>query len=297
MEDKIIEIIDLKKNFGDFAAVKGISFAIPKGMCFGLLGPNGAGKTTTLEIIEGIQKATSGEIKYKNQPREKNFFEEVGLQLQHTELLSFLTVEEVLRTFQNLYKNQYPYERLVEVCHLGPLLKRQHKNLSGGQKQRLLLALSLANDPELIFLDEPTTGLDPQSRRNLWDIIRDIKKSQKTIVLTTHYLEEAYLLCDEIAIMDHGEIIVQGTPKELLKEHFNETIIEIPKSYINSHLDQFQSKWKCVERDEKVEIYSQNVNDHIKELIEKNINLQEMNIRHQTLDDLFFKLTGHGLRT
>ncbi len=215
----LLEIKELKKNYKTLTAVDGISFSIHAGICFGLLGPNGAGKTTTIEIIEGVIPPTSGEILYKGQPRSSEFKEEVGIQFQKTELLSWLTIEETLRTFKSLYRKSRDLEELITMCQLGEIRHQYNDKVSGGQKQRLFLAMALINDPDLLFLDEPSTGLDPQARHNLWDIILQIKAQGKTIVLTTHYMEEAQYLCDDIVIMDHGKIIAHGTPDELIQDN------------------------------------------------------------------------------
>jgi ABC-2 type transport system ATP-binding protein len=211
----ILNVKNLKKYFSDVKAVDGIDLSIESGICFGLLGPNGAGKTTTIEVIEGILNPTAGEILYKGNSRKNNFKEEIGIQFQNTELPQYLTVKETLETFCRLYNKQCEIDYLIEICHLKDILKRDNRKISGGQKQRLLLAMALVNDPELLFLDEPTTGLDPQARRHLWEIVKNIKSQKKTIVLTTHYMEEAEILCDKIAIMDHGKIIEYGTTEEL----------------------------------------------------------------------------------
>src|SRR5690554_2132445 len=215
----LLEVDHLRKHYGSLKAVDDVSFAIRPGICFGLLGPNGAGKTTTIEIIEGITAPTSGEIRYRGKPRDKSFAERCGIQFQATALQDFLTVREVLTLFASFYREPLPVTELIRWCDLGEFSEREANKLSGGQKQRLLLALALINDPEIVFLDEPTTGLDPQSRRNFWELITTIKRRGKTVVLTTHYMDEAEQLCDELIIMDHGRIIDQGSPRALLDKH------------------------------------------------------------------------------
>ena len=210
--DYILEVKNLYKYYPGVKAVDDVSFSIPYGICFGLLGPNAAGKTTTIEVIEGIQKPDRGIILYKGKHRDHHFKQEVGIQLQHTELQQYLTVKEILLTFRNLYSRRANLDELVSLCYLEEIVDRDNRKISGGQKQRLLLAIALANDPELLFLDEPTTGLDPQARRHVWDIVQSIKKKGKTIILTTHYMEEAQTLCDVVAIMDHGKIIAMDSP-------------------------------------------------------------------------------------
>ena len=214
-------------------AVDGVSFTVEAGTCFGLLGPNGAGKSTTVEMLEGVARPTAGAVLFNGETihvghSAKQYRDRVGIQFQSTALQEFLTVQENLRFFAALYPKTRSIDELIRVCRLEEFLDRDTKKLSGGQRQRVLLAIALINDPEIVFLDEPTTGLDPQARRNFWELVRGIKAEGKTILLTTHYMEEAYELCDTIAIMDHGRIIAQGSPQALLQEHFNESVIELP---------------------------------------------------------------------
>jgi ABC-2 type transport system ATP-binding protein len=224
----VLEVRNLVKRYPGVTAVDGVSFAVPEGSCFGLLGPNGAGKTTTVEILEGILPPTAGEILYRGAPLGARFRQEAGIQFQSTALQDFLTVREHLRLFRSLYAQGLEVDELVRLCALEEFQHRDARKLSGGQRQRLLLAIALVNDPQVVFLDEPTTGLDPQARRNFWDLINRIKALGKTVLLTTHYMEEAYRLCDAIAIMDHGRIIAQGPPSRLLSEHFADVVLELP---------------------------------------------------------------------
>ena len=224
----LLSVRDLQKHFPKVKAVNGVSFDIAAGQCFGLLGPNGAGKSTTIEMLEGILKPSAGEVRFKGEPLGRQYREKIGIQFQSTALQDFLTVRENLEFFSQLYSSGTPIEELIRACRLEEFLNRDSRKLSGGQRQRLLLAIALVNDPELIFLDEPTTGLDPQARRNFWELVQGIKARGKTIVLTTHYMEEAYLLCDDIAIMDKGQVIARGSPQKLLAEHFNDSALELP---------------------------------------------------------------------
>lgn len=289
----LLEIRDLVKTYGEFTAVDRISFSIPAGICFGLLGPNGAGKTTALETIEDIILPTSGNILYKDSLRSESFRKEVGIMFQETALLDFLTVKETLYTFQLLYQKTLPLEKIIDVCNLHDILDNMNNKISGGQKQRLLLALALVNDPDLIFLDEPSTGLDPQARRNMWDIVNDIKSQGKTIILTTHYMEEAEFLCDEIAIMDHGKIIAKGTPDSLIQQYCGNATIVLPKHQFpnpKSLFDDFH------ETPETIEILTDNVNGCIKHLTDASINLNDLSVRTPNLEDVFLKITGRQLR-
>ena len=292
----LIEVHDLVKVYGKknntVTAVAGTNFTIQKGTCFGLLGPNGAGKTTTIEMLEGIIKPTQGRILYKGIPLNKKQFSQIaGIQFQHTSLQDHLSVLENLKLFASFYKQHASIDDLIQTCALESYLNRDARKLSGGQRQRLLLAIALINDPEMIFLDEPTTGLDPQARRNFWDLVNQIKSKEKTILLTTHYMEEAYALCDEIAIMDHGNIISRGTPDSLLSEHFQESILEIPLSNIHAPLPVEYS-----ETGGFAQIVSEDVDHTVSLLLKAGISLRDLNIHQRTLEDLFIKLTGKGLR-
>ena len=227
-----LEARNLVKKYPDVLAVDGVSFSVPEGTCFGLLGPNGAGKTTTVEIIEGVTRPTSGEVYYYGGVAGDQFRQETGIQFQNTALQDHITVLETLQMFQALYDRKADLEHVIAQCSLGDLLERDNRKLSGGQRQRLLLAVALVNQPKLVFLDEPTTGLDPQARRNFWTLVQRIRAEGATIVLTTHYMDEAHVLCDEIAIMDQGRIITQGSPKDLLFEKYGDELINLPNGEI-----------------------------------------------------------------
>lgn len=289
----IIEVKNLVKHYPSVKAVNGVDFTIMPGTCFGLLGPNGAGKTTTVEILEGIHKATSGEILYKGEPVDKRFKNEAGIMFQSTALQDFITVRETLEMFARLYPENADIDDLIRRCNLTEYLDQDNRQLSGGQRQRLLLAIALVNNPDIIFLDEPTTGLDPQARRNFWDLIESIKAEGKTILLTTHYMDEAYVLCDEIAIMDHGKIIALGTPKQLLESHFNDVILQIPETAIN---DAMKENYSIHVKKGMAEITTSNVNKAIEDLISKNVSLEHLQVRSRNLDDLFLELTGKEIR-
>ncbi len=290
----LLEVFDLVKSYGTVEAVKGVSFKVAKGSCFGLLGPNGAGKTTTMEVIENVISPTSGTIHYKGERRSSSFNEEVGIQFQETALLAYMTVRETLETFQSLYEVSSDLEKLIERCHLAEFQHQQNDRISGGQKQRFLLALALINQPDLLFLDEPSTGLDPQARRNLWQIVEMIKAEGKTIILTTHYMEEAEYLCDEIAIMDNGHIIACGTPDELIREHGGQKSVSLPQSALNGKMDKLPFKTRGSQ--ERVELLTDDVNACLQFLIHENIDLSDLTVNVQNLESVFLNLTGRQLR-
>ena len=289
----ILSVRDLVKQYAEVRAVDGLTLEIGEGTCFGLLGPNGAGKTTTVEIMEGVVEATSGTVLFRGQPRDRNFKNEVGIQFQSTSLQDFLQVQEVLELFGSLYPRQADTAELIELCALGEFLDRDHRKLSGGQRQRVMLALALINDPQIVFLDEPTTGLDPQARRNVWELVRRIRERGKTILLTTHYMDEAYELCDEIAIMDHGRIIAQGSPRDLLADQFAGAVVSLPVADFEPS-DSFP--WPTQRRGDQVEIHADDVNATIAALIDERVPLDGLNVKSKTLEDLFLELTGKELR-
>ncbi|WP_068545986.1 ABC transporter ATP-binding protein [Thalassotalea crassostreae] len=289
---QILQVEDLCKHYKDVKAVDGVSFTVNKGQCFGLLGPNGAGKTTTIEIMEGIIKQTSGAVNYETESG-ADISQKIGIQFQNTALQDYLTVTETLQLFASFYQQSVAIDTLIELCDLGEFTDRDNRLLSGGQRQRLLLALALINDPEIIFLDEPTTGLDPQSRRHFWQLIENIKAQGKTIILTTHYMDEAEQLCDQIVIMDKGKVIEQGTPKQLLSKHFSQVFIYLPIANIPQELV-IEQDWNTSQ--EHVEIKTDNVEMTMKQLIDLSLPLTGLHIKSANLDDLFLKLTGHSLR-
>ncbi|MGW8188469.1 MAG: ABC transporter ATP-binding protein [Desulfobacterales bacterium] len=290
----LLEVKNLVKRYGRTEAVRGVSLAIPQGICIGLLGPNGAGKTTTIEVIENIIAPTEGEILYKGRPRTDTFRAEVGILFQQTALLSFLTVHETLVTFQKLYTKTADLQELIAMCHLQDFLNQYNDRISGGQRQRFMLALALVNKPELVFLDEPSTGLDPQARRNLWEIVQNIKAGGRTIVLTTHNMEEAQALCDEIAIMDYGRIIARGSPAELIKRHCGGVTVELPMTSFNPSLPPLSVPFQVVK--DRIEIMTDDLNGFVAELVAKNVNLKNMAVRSPNLEDVFLTLTGRQLR-
>ena len=219
----------LRKSFGDVVAVAGVDLDVAKGECFGLLGPNGAGKTTTIEICEGLTSPDAGSVTLLGmqwQHHATELRQRIGIQLQETQFPDKLTVEETLRLFRSFYRRGIAADDAIRTAQLEEKRKARVGTLSGGQKQRLAMACALVGDPELLFLDEPTTGLDPQARRHLWDLVDELKRAGRTIILTTHYMDEAERLCDRVAIMDHGRFIALGTPKQLIASVGGDHIVE-----------------------------------------------------------------------
>ena len=294
MGEPILEVRAITKRYGAVTAVDGVSFAVQQGVCFGLLGPNGAGKTTTIEIMEGILSPDGGEVCYRGAPADRRFREEAGILFQKTALQDFLTVRQSLSLFRGLYARGLDVDEVIRLCALEKLQSRDARKLSGGQQQRLLLAIALVNDPAVLFLDEPTTGLDPQARRNFWDLVQSIKARRKTIILTTHYMEEAELLCDEIAIMDRGKIIAQGTPRNLLREHFAEVLLELPRQELPAAARELPLR--LLEAGDRIEITTNDLDSTLRQLMDAEVSLTNLRIRPPNLEDLFLDLTGKELR-
>jgi ABC-2 type transport system ATP-binding protein len=290
----LLEVRSLVKQYPATVAVDGVSFHVPEGICFGLLGPNGAGKTTTVEIMEGILPPTSGEVRYRGEPLGPRFREEAGILFQKTALQDFLTVRQCIALFRGLYARGLEVEEVIRICALETLAGRDARKLSGGQQQRLLLAIALVNDPAVLFLDEPTTGLDPQARRNFWQLVESIKARRKTIILTTHYMEEAELLCDEIAIMDRGRIVAQGAPRRLLREHFADVLLELPRQDFPQSARTLPLR--LMDASDRVEITTDDLEGTLRTLLAAEVPLTNLRIRPPNLEDLFLELTGKELR-
>jgi len=290
----VLEVRDLVKVYPAATAVAGISFSVPAGICFGLLGPNGAGKTTTIEIMEGILPPTSGEVRYRGEDLGRRFREEAGILFQKTALQDFLTVRQCISLFRGLYDRGLAVDEALRLCALEKLAGRDNRKLSGGQLQRLLLAIALVNDPAVLFLDEPTTGLDPQARRNFWELVQSIKAQRKTIILTTHYMEEAELLCDEIVILDHGRIVAQGPPRRLLHEHFAQVLIELPRQDFPAAARALPLN--ILESSDRIEITTDDLEATLRTLLAAQVSLTHLRIRPANLEDLFLELTGTELR-
>ncbi len=301
-----VQVKELRKNYNSLKAVDGVSFNIEKGEVFGLLGPNGAGKTTTVEIMEGLRKASGGEVSINGYNPRKNDFrlkQILGVQLQKSAMEEKIKAREALQLFGSYYKKSIPVDELLELVGLSEKKNTYFENLSGGQQQRLSLAIALVNDPDMVFLDEPTTGLDAQARRSIWDIINKLRNEDKTILLTTHYIEEAEYLCDRVSIIDHGKIIAAGTPRELIDNsgisHRIDFKTENPIK--DDTLSQLSKKHGKVdfERDRysmKSDQAGKPLIDLIKLLEKEGNELTDLHLERPTLEDVFIKLTGRRIR-
>jgi ABC-2 type transport system ATP-binding protein len=303
--DAVIAVEDVRKAYGDVKAVDGVSFQVAKGEIFGLLGPNGAGKTTTMEMIEGLHAPDAGAIHVLGMDVRhaataiKN---RVGVQLQTAALYPQLTVAELLALFGTFYAHHQPVERLLEDLELGEKRNAQTKNLSGGQRQRLSVALALVNDPEVVFLDEPTTGLDPAARQGLWNVVRRMKGEGRTILMTTHYMEEAEALCDRLAIMDHGRILDSGTVEELIGRRFRERGVHFRRAGApeQEKLQALPAVARVVYEEDEVVLFTSDVPATIAALLQltgrSGTEPADLMIRRASLEDVFLELTGRALR-
>lgn len=307
---KAIRCQDLVKTYPGkppVEAVRGINFEVEVGECYGVLGPNGAGKTTTIEILEGLSTATSGSAEVLGMDWAKDgdaIRERIGVSLQETRLSDRLSVKETLELFRSFYSSGYtPSEALAKVS-LEEKADAWIQNLSGGQKQRIAVATALVGNPELLFLDEPTTGLDPTSRRQLWEIVENFKRENKTVLLTTHYMDEAERLCDRVAIFDAGKIIAEGTPQELIRsvgaEHIIEFSVDVPAAKIDpSTLDSIEFVEKTELREDTFILTVSKPHVVLPELInhlaKHSIALSNLSTRHASLEDVFVSLTGRHL--
>jgi ABC-2 type transport system ATP-binding protein len=303
-----LRIRNLRKTYKDVVAVDGLDLDVPAGECFGLLGPNGAGKTTTIEICEGLTEPDSGEVEvlgfhWKHHAEELR--QRLGIQLQETQLSEKLTVIETLRLFRSFYHQGPPAGDVIGLVQLDEKRNSRVGGLSGGQKQRLALACALVGDPELLFLDEPTTGLDPQARRQLWELIEQLKLAGRSILLTTHYMDEAERLCERVAIMDHGKTIALGTPRELVASLGVEHVVEFSAGGPGRKLDMAALESLDGVRDVKAEngsVLMQATELHLAvpallaELDRQKLPLTELRTHSATLEDVFVTLTGRHLR-
>jgi ABC-2 type transport system ATP-binding protein len=295
----------LVKRYADITAVDGIDFEVRAGEVFGLLGPNGAGKTTTVEILEGLRAPDAGEaivlgIDVAKDPDPLK--PRIGISLQTASMYPKLTVVEIIDLFRSFYATSRPTDELIDMLELGERRNARTKDLSGGQRQRLAVALALVNDPELIFLDEPTTGLDPAARRSLWDLIRGLKAAGRSVLLTTHYMEEAEVLCDRLAIMDHGRILEMGTVDQLISKRFKERAVRFDRidGIDDATLEKLAAVTSIKHDDDAILLYSTDVAATVGALLAlteaHGVEPQDLGIRRATLEDVFLELTGRALR-
>jgi ABC-2 type transport system ATP-binding protein len=303
--DAVIRVTDLKKYYGEVRAVDGVSFEVRPGEIFGLLGPNGAGKTTTVEILEGLREPDSGEVRVLGLDVAKDadaLKPRIGVSLQTAAMYPKLTVVELIDLFRSFYPKSRPTDELIEALGLGERRKAQSKELSGGQRQRLAVALALVNDPELVFLDEPTTGLDPAARRALWTLVEELKASGTSVLLTTHYMEEAEILCDRLAIMDHGKVLEMGTVEQLVANHFKERAVrfDTDERLDKALLEPLPGVTSVAIDDTDTLVYTRDVGATIGALLgaadERGVEPQNLAIRRASLEDVFLALTGRALR-
>jgi ABC-2 type transport system ATP-binding protein len=305
MANSVLQVESLTKRYGDVQAVRGISFEVAEGEVFGLLGPNGAGKTSTIEILEGLRDADGGRVSvcgFDPKTQSGELKREIGAALQSTALPEKLKVIEALNLFAGFYQRRRNPEDLLKRFGLVEKRTAFYSQLSGGQKQRLALAIALINDPKVVFLDEPTAGLDPQVRREIYDVIEELRRDQKTIVLTTHYIEEAERLCDRVAIIDHGQIIAQGTPRELKQASADKTRIEVRLAREESEetLGTLEGVNDCRALNGNYVLHCQRppqaIVSLVKHLEARSNELVSLEISTPSLEDVFIELTGRRLR-
>ena len=305
LDDRVIHVRDVRKAYGDVQAVDGVSFEVRRGEIFGLLGPNGAGKTTTVEMLEGLRVPDAGEltvlgVDVARQPDRVK--PRIGVQLQTSALFPQLTVDELIALFGSFYERRSPSGELIEALDLGEKRRTRLKDLSGGQQQRLSVALALVNDPEVVFLDEPTTGMDPAGRRALWDLVTGLRGRGKTVLLTTHYMEEAEVLCDRLAIMDHGRIMEAGTVAELVGRRFQDRAVTVDglSGLGVTRLSAFPGVTRVADEDGETILYTRDVPGTIAAVLaaadELGVEPQNLLVRRPTLEDVFLDLTGRALR-
>ena len=303
--DPVIQVRGLTKRYGDVQAVAGIDFEVWRGEVFGLLGPNGAGKTTTVEILEGLRAPDSGEVRVLgiDAARDPDALKtRIGVSLQTAALYPKLTVTELLDLFASFYPRPRPTAELIDALELGERRHARSQVLSGGQRQRLAIALALVGDPEVVFLDEPTTGLDPAARRSLWDLVRGLQAAGRTVLLTTHYMEEAEVLCDRLAIMDHGRILELGTVDQLVSKRFRERAVRFaPLAGVSAgELEALPAVASVKADEDEVLLYTGDVGRTIGALLAlteaRGLEPRDLAIRRATLEDVFLDLTGRALR-
>jgi ABC-2 type transport system ATP-binding protein len=303
--DPVIRVVGLQKIYGETRAVDGISFEVQPGTIFGMLGPNGAGKTTTVEVLEGLRQPDAGEVRVLGIDAVRDADQlraRIGVSLQTAALYPKLTVFEVLTLFRAFYPSGREPDDLIRLMDLGEKRSTRTQNLSGGQRQRLSVALALVNNPELVFLDEPTTGMDPAARRALWDVVLGIRDAGHTVLLTTHYLEEAEVLCDRVAIMDHGKILEEGTVDELVSRRFQERAVRFDaiEGLGDDRLAKLPGVSSVKREDGEVLVYTRDVATTIGGVLaaaeELGVEPANLGVRRATLEDVFLDLTGRALR-
>jgi len=304
--EQAIHVCGLRKSYGDFEAVRGIDFDVAQGEVFGLLGPNGAGKTTTVEILEGLRPRTAGDVTvlgYDPAADTRRIKDRIGVCLQSTNLPDKMTVRESLTLFGAFYSHEVDRDKLLQRLQLWEKRNVFYSKLSGGQKQRVALALALVNDPQMIFLDEPTTGLDPQVRLEIHGLISELRESKRTILMTTHYIEEAERLCDRVAIVDEGKIIAIGTPRELQAKTLGQSRVEIHTAQpMPMDVPRFEHSEKHTLTDDRLHltVYStrpaRTLPDLIRWVDQNGIDLEDIHLKKPTLEDVFIELTGKKLR-
>ncbi len=299
----VVTVHDLTKSYGDLRAVDGISFSVGQGEVFGLVGPNGAGKTTTWEILEGLRQADRGEIRVAGldlRRDRRKLRERIGVQLQATALFERLTAKETLEVFGGMYPRSLPADDLLNLVNLEEKANDWTDKLSGGQKQRLAVALALVNDPEIVFLDEPTTGLDPQARRSLWDVIAKLRDTGKTIMLTTHYMEEAERLCHRVGVMDRGKILALDEPTELIRSLGQRDAVEFAANGDSSAFGTLPGVDEMNIEDGRVTLYTRELEKALTAVFEyarsRGMGIEDFRVRNASLEDVFLQLTGRRIR-
>ena len=303
--DIVIQVDDLSKHYGDLKAVDGVTFGVKRGEVFGILGPNGAGKTTTLECIEGLVEPTKGRttvLGFDTRREPEKVKERIGVQLQASAYFDYLTLKEILDLFGMFYNRSVDPIELLEQVNLADRASTTVNKLSGGQQQRFTIAATLVNDPEVVFLDEPTTGLDPQARRNLWEFVQAINESGRTVVLTSHYMEEAEQLCDRIAIMDRGKIVALDTPANLVRSLPVPYQVKVGPECSDSvdELREIVAVKDAITEESGVRLLSGDASATVPALMEwartSGVNLSHLEVVPSNLEDVFLSITGHALR-